>query len=215
MLEIPFLPDLDHLTEPDQITSLLDDKGARGEIDIVNWPEQFPYRPMASFSIAYTHKAIYIDFLTRCNYLLAENTADNSPVSNDSCVEFFLQPPGDGAYYNFEFNCIGTIYGSRRYGRPNPDRMTSDILAKVKRFPSITPKPFKELEGLFTWSLLVVIPFDLMGLDGTNLPEGFRANFYKCAAGASEPHYLTWAPIKSEKPDFHRPEFFQEIRFAK
>ncbi|MBO7233161.1 MAG: hypothetical protein J6V16_08435, partial [Bacteroidales bacterium] len=23
-----------------------------------------------------------------------------------------------------------------------------------------------------------------------------------------QPHYLSWQPINTEKPDFHRPEFF-------
>ncbi|MDE5921249.1 MAG: hypothetical protein K2G82_06535, partial [Paramuribaculum sp.] len=27
----------------------------------------------------------------------------------------------------------------------------------------------------------------------------------------SEPHYLSWAPITTPQPDFHRPEFFGNI----
>ena len=30
----------------------------------------------------------------------------------------------------------------------------------------------------------------------------------------AHPHYLSWSPIGTEKPDFHRPEFFGELVLA-
>ena len=30
----------------------------------------------------------------------------------------------------------------------------------------------------------------------------------------SLPHYLSWMPIDTPKPDFHRPEFFGKINFV-
>lgn len=213
MLTVPRLDILDTLDTPEAILSTLDSRGARGNIDHVNWPEVASYRPMAQFAIAYSSTAIYIDFLTRCNYLRAENTANQSPVSQDSCVEFFLDPKGDGEYWNFEFNCIGAINASRRFTRPEPTRLTDEQLARIKRYPSVGTRPFCELEGLFTWNLLVVIPLDLLGLDADNMPAKIRCNFYKCASATSDPHYLSWNPIKTEKPDFHQPEYFGEITF--
>lgn len=199
----------------DAIRSLLDDKGVRGEIASVNWPEEFPYRPLTSFSAAYSQRFLWVDFLVRCNYLKAENSADQSPVSQDSCVEFFIDPLGDGEYWNFEFNCIGAINASRRRERPAPTRLTAGQLATVLRFPSCGTRPFREIEGLFTWSLLVAIPLELLGIDPDNPPAGSRANFYKCASRTSDPHYLSWAPIETPKPDFHRPEFFGKLNFQK
>lgn len=214
-ITLPRIDVLDSLEQPNAIIAMLDDRGAKGDISVVNWPEVSDYRPMASFAAAYSSKYIYIDFLTRCNYLRAENTADQSPVSQDSCVEFFIDPLGDGHYWNFEFNCIGAINASHRRERPNPTRLTSEELATVRRVPSCGTRPFREIEGLFTWDLLVAIPLELMGLDADNMPEGSRANFYKCASATSEPHYLSWSPIEIEKPDFHRPEFFGKLNFAK
>ena len=40
-----------------------------------------------------------------------------------------------------------------------------------------------------------------------------RANFYKCGDKTLQPHFLSWSPIHSEKPDFHRPEDFGIINF--
>lgn len=213
-ITIPRIDRLDTLEDPNAITALLDDRGARADISHVNWPEVSSYRPMAAFSAAFSRRYLYIDFLTRCNYLRAVNTADQSPVSQDSCVEFFIDPRGDGHYWNFEFNCIGAINASHRSERPNPTRLTSDELATVRRYPSCGTRPFCEIEGLFTWNLLVAIPLDLMGLDGDSMPAHVKANFYKCASATSEPHYLSWSPIDIEKPDFHRPDFFGDVYFS-
>lgn len=214
-IHIPRIDNLDELHDPNEIIALLDDKGARSDISVVNWPEVSPYRPMTSFACAYSKKYIYIDFLVRCNYLRAENTADQSPVSQDSCVEFFIDPRCDGHYWNFEFNCIGAINASHRSERPNPTRLNTAELASVRRWPSCGDRAFCEIQGLFTWDLLVAIPLELMGFDGDSIPEHARANFYKCASATSEPHYLSWSPICIDHPDFHRPDFFGDIYFDK
>ena len=41
-----------------------------------------------------------------------------------------------------------------------------------------------------------------------------KANFYKCGDKLSVPHYLSWNPVTTEKPDFHRPEYFGLLEFA-
>lgn len=212
-ITIPRIDRLDSITDPDAIIALLDDRGARGDISHVNWPEVSSYRPMATFATAYSSKYLYIDFLTRCNYLRAVNFEDQSPVSQDSCVEFFIDPACDGHYWNFEFNCIGAVNASHRRERPNPTRLTSQEIATIRRYPSCGTRPFCEIEGLFTWNLLVAIPLELMGLDAGNMPEKAKANFYKCASATNEPHYLSWNPIDIERPDFHRPDFFGTIYF--
>jgi hypothetical protein len=38
-----------------------------------------------------------------------------------------------------------------------------------------------------------------------------RGNLYKCADKSKTPHYLSAFPVETEKPDFHRPEFFHEF----
>lgn len=212
---LPKIDVLDNVTAPGEIISMLDSRGIRGEIASVNWPQNSSSRPLASFVAAYSATAIYVDFLVRCNYLRAMNYTDQSPVSEDSCVEFFMDPKGDGEYWNFEFNCIGTINASRRFERPAPTRLTGEQLSTVRRYGSCGNRPFCEMEGLITWNLLVVIPFSLIGLDGNNLPEKIKGNFYKCASATSEPHYLSWSPIDTPSPDFHRPEFFGDIYFGK
>lgn len=59
----------------------------------------------------------------------------------------------------------------------------------------------------------VAIPFRLMGVDPSALPEKIFGNFCKCADETAYPHYLTWNPIDLPQPNYHCPEFFGEIRF--
>ncbi len=209
-LHIPYIPELDNM-EFDESVSLLNEKGTRATIQSLNWIDKFPYHPLTVFTIAHSKTHIFIDFFVRCNYLRAMNYTDNSPVSEDSCVEFFIAPECDNHYWNFEFNCIGTINASHRTERHNPTRLNHTQLESVKRFASCGNKPFRELEGLFTWNLLVVIPLDLIGIKYEGKSIRMKGNFYKCASGSSQPHYLSWNPIKTETPDFHRPEFFGDL----
>lgn len=211
-LEIPYIPQIDSSMGSDEIINILDSEAPRGTIESVNWADQYPYHPLTTFNIAHNGKTLYIDFFVRCNFLRAESYKNQSPVSEDSCVEFFVEPTGELPYWNFEFNCIGTVNASHRFERKSPVRLTDEDIARIERYPSCGTRPFKELEGLFTWNLLVGIPLDLMGIKYEGKPVEMRGNFYKCASAASQPHFLSWNPVKTESPDFHQPDFFAPIK---
>jgi hypothetical protein len=202
-LDIPCIPTLDSTTNADELTSILDCKGTRGYIDTLNWQAQFHYRPLATFDIAHSGKAIYINFFAREQNIRAVNTANNSPVSEDSCVEFFVEPKGDGHYWNFEFNCIGAINASHRIERPNPTRLTDAELAQIIRHAFLGNTAFGDRTGIHTWSLLVIIPLSLIGVNYEGTPLPLRANLYKCSGKSTMPHYLTWNAIDTPKPNFH------------
>ncbi len=213
-LEIPFIPSLNE-TNIENAGNILDEFGTNSAIEILNWSEQYNYKPITSFRIGRSDDAIFIKYIVSGTSLKAVYTEDQSPVHEDSCVEFFCMPEGAEKYTNFEFNCIGTCSASSRKGRsedvvPFP----KEEMATIERHPSIGKKPFKEMEGMFTWDLTVKIPFKLMGLDPKNLPEKIRGNFYKCADDTVSMHFVSWAPINTENPDFHRPEFFGELVFS-
>ncbi len=210
-ISIPRIDSLDSLSAPEAISDLLDSKGVVGEINSLNWPDIFPSAPEASFVMAHSGHNLYIDFHVRANAILAKYDKDQSPVSEDSCVEVFLQPKEGGEYWNFEFNCIGALYASHRMTRPNPTRFVAEELASVRRYPSMERVTFEEKSGDFAWHLLVVIPLSLMGIDSPSSGTVIRGNLYACASRATTPYYLSWNPITTEKPDFHRPEFFGEL----
>lgn len=211
-LTLPSNPSLDAL-EPGKIAGELEICGTRVSIDCLNWPVEFPYRPLTVVTAAHSGTAVYLDFLVRCNYLRAENYTDNAPVSEDSCVEFFVAPdpssPGD--YFSIGINCIGAVRATFHSACGASRLCTAEELAGIRRYASVGTRPFREVEGSFIWSVTVAIPLSLLGLEYKGEPLAMKGNFNKCAALTSQPHYLSWAPIASEHPDFHRPEAFAPI----
>lgn len=208
-LKVPYLVTLDVL-DLSSVGFLLENKAQREYIDVVNW-EEYPYKPIVAFDIARTDANLYIRYFVKGNSLKAVHSSDGSPVYKDSCVEFFMKTVDDPNYMNFEFNCIGTCDAARRQSRDIKRSLITDEYASIRRFSSLERKPFSEKKGVYSWELVVAIPFKLMGLDPENLPEKILGNFYNCADDTEFPHFVSWSPIDVPTPDFHRPEFFGEI----
>lgn len=183
-------------------------------IDILNWPVQFPYKPDCRFKTGYTKTDLWIQFFIRENSVKAVYQNDNEAVWEDSCVEFFCKRPDQKSYYNFEFNCIGTALATERLSKIDgilpfsPDKMK-----QIKRISSLGTVAFDEKEGPFEWLLTVGIPLNFIGVN-PNLKSKLEVNFYKCGDETSTPHFLSWNPIITSNPDFHRPEYFGELYFA-
>ncbi|MDD7342932.1 MAG: carbohydrate-binding family 9-like protein [Bacteroidales bacterium] len=195
----------------DEVGQYLDENLEHTRLDCVNWPEVHSYKPDCQVATAHSDKYLYVYFSVICQDLRAVNTANLSPVAQDSCVEFFMQVPGSDEYWNFEFNCIGTVNASHRVTRPNAVRLTDEQIAAIKRYASCGNEPFDEKHGTFCWDLTVAIPFSLVGIDPANKPSHIMGNFYKCADKTAHPHYVSWAPIALDKPNFHATQFFAPI----
>jgi len=212
-LHVPFFPKISgkNLTETAAIVS---ENGESDMIENVNWPAQFPYKPLTEFTLLRSDESLFILFNVRGNLLKAVYSDDQSPVHKDSCVEFFCRIPGSEYYTNFEFNCIGTCSASRRKSRTEDVKEFSMAeMQTIKRLPSIGRRAFNEMQGNFEWDLTVEIPFVLMGIDPANLPVSIQANFYKCADDTDSPHFVSWNAITTEQPDFHCPQFFGQLDF--
>lgn len=211
-LHVISLPQLDKMPLQD-VGQYLDANVEHQVIDSVNWQESFPYKPYTTFVVAVSRSRLYVFFSVISKDLRAVNTTDLSPVADDSCVEFFMQVPGNNEYWNFEFNCIGTLNGSHRVQRDKPTRLTPEELTSVKRYASCGSEPIDEQDGTYCWDLTVSIPLSLVGLDGEALPEFIKGNFYKCSGKSRHRHYVSWNPIDDDKPNFHRPDCFGKIWF--
>lgn len=213
-LLIPYIPTLNDV-DLEKASDLLDDTASKNMIEVLNWPDLYNYKPITYFWIARSSDNIYIKYAVNGTMLKACHTKDQQPVNEDSCVEFFCKLPGNEKYMNFEFNCIGTCKASKRKAR-NSDvtPFSKEELEMIKRYPSLGRRAFNEMEGMFKWELTVKIPMRIMGIDPENLPDKILGNFYKCADGTDSMHYVTWSPISTERPDFHRPEFFGELIFG-
>ena len=184
-------------------------------IDTINWM-QFSYRPKVEFRMVYSDFAFLLHYKVKEQAVRAIATADNGEVWKDSCVEFFFAPANDGIYYNFEFNCIGTCLLAAGLSSRGREYAPSSLISTIRRQPSIGLRPFNEHKRETKWELALVIPYTcLFKHHGLSLAgKTASANFYKCGSGLTVPHYLSWNPIRTNRPDFHRPDFFGSVRFA-
>lgn len=183
-------------------------------MDHQNWLKAISVR--ASFNIYHDGTHIYLTYFVKEEQVRAVNTEFNSPVWEDSCVEFFFSPPGVGdSYYNFEFNAIGAVlgaFGKNRYER-NP--LQPSTLEKIEVIPSLGRNPLGSIDKPTRWNLWVKIPVSVLTFSHIeDLSElDAHGNFYKCGDLLDHPHYLSWKPVLSPDPDFHLPNYFGQLSF--
>jgi hypothetical protein len=199
----------------DDISTKLDETGLKHRINNINWSD-FPYKPDVGFSIGYTDREILLKYYINEQYFKAEKTETNQMVCEDSCVEFFVSPADDGIYYNFEFNGIGTCLLGSGTGRTDSTRVDPEIVSKIRRQTSVGGAPVKERKSPFSWTITIAIPKEVFFRHNIKELKGktFRANFYKCGDMLPVPHFVTWNPVKTGKPDYHRPEYFGLVKFV-
>jgi hypothetical protein len=182
------------------------------------------HRPTTRAKVLYDTEALYVIFHVEDRYVRATREDLNARVCNDACVEFFFEPKPSDGYFNFEMNCLGTLYASY----VEDPRRTPEGLAKATRllnrhaqmmhvYHSMPEVVFPECQEPLTWVVEYSIPLVLLegfvGTIGDPAGQTWRGNFYKCAEDNSHPHWASWAPI-GENLNFHVPEYFAPLHFA-
>jgi hypothetical protein len=185
-------------------------------------PEGSGHRPMAKAKLLYDSKQLKCIFQVQDQYVRCIHTEFQGPVYQDSCVEFFVQPKPDYGYFNFEFNCGGTLLASYI---TDPTRIGTDLkeyapltrneVEQIDIYHSLPRKVFPEIQQKVTWQIEVSIPFLLFEKYIGPLPDiqgnTWRANFYKCGDQTSHPHWASWSPVT--ELNFHLPVCFGNICF--
>ena len=193
------------------------------------WAESFPYQPKVEFRLAYTDDELLVHFRVEEDSVRARYGEDNGRVWTDSCVEMFLSPEANDTYYNIECNCIGTVLlGVHEVestsvtdddtSQPiwNKERAPAEVLSGIERWSSLGREPFEERLGKTAWQVALRVPYSTFWHHRFRPSAGtvVSANFQKCGDELAKPHFLTWAPIIWEKPNFHLPQFFEKIIFC-
>jgi len=211
-LAIPYLNDANANSGMEEISLTLDKLEHHG-IQELPWQE-FLYKPEVSFSIAHTVDIILLNYFVREKTIRAVHHQDNSPVHEDSCVEFFIALADNEEYYNLEFNCAGTCFFG--FGKNGSQRklISSDTIRKIRRLATIR-SIINGTTSCICWELAAVIPVGalvyhkLTSLKNMNC----RVNFYKCGDKLPEPHFLSWQDMRTSTPDFHLTRFFGDAHF--
>lgn len=209
-IRVPFIEGLENMTLQ-ELDLAMEKSAAKFAVCENNWPKEAPYTPDCNGSIARTASHLAVMFHVRGLDLRATQIEDNGRSWEDSCCEFFVTDPYDGTYYNFELTCIGSLLSSKRKSRLDSVLREKEDVARVIRHSSLAHEETEISNRIFSWTVAMLIPYDLIGIDRDNVPVSVRGNFYKCGDLTAHPHFLSWNPIGTPKPDFHRPEYFGEL----
>lgn len=216
--------DIPYRHEPPRIDAVWDkpfwQKVAALETVHVHWPVQSEHRPPTRVKLQYDAENLYVIFQVYDRYVRAAAGQTHGEVWKDSCVEFFFAPNSarPHAYFNLEANCRGVLLAQHHTGpRQNSRFLAVEDCEKIRLAASIT-EPFEgQINEPLEWTLEYALPFGIlstyMEIDRPAPGVCWRANFYKCADECSHPHWLSWSPLDIPEPDFHRPEFFGQMRF--
>ena len=163
----------------------------------------------ASAQLCYDDERLYV-------YLTAEEPSTRAVETDvlgmpceDSCLEFFFQPlPEDSRYLNLEFNPNTSFYaGIGHCGK--------DLIRLLPDPALFRASSARTRDG---WEISCRIPYSYirMFFPSFNPHRGdiMYGNFFKCGDLTEKEHYLSWNPVTSERPDFHRPQDFGLLRFG-
>jgi hypothetical protein len=201
---------------------------AADELTVGHFPwEDSGHRPDVRARVLWDDAWLAVLFRVQDRWVRAVTTEWNGPVCTDSCVEFFVAPSADperDAYFNFELNCGGTML---LYACPARAEGAQGVRARHVsaadgasiRIATTLPRTVEpEITEPVTWTAEYHVPWALFasyfGVAAPMAGTTWRANFYKCGDRTSHPHWGSWAPVNTPRPNFHRPECFQPVRFA-
>ncbi len=208
LLEAPLLSSLNKTSLPGQVSASLNclDKHC---IDIAPWPE-FTYIPKVEFCIAHNKECIFLKYYIQEAVVKAAYYQPDDPVYKDSCVEFFIAFNREEAYYNLEFNAIGTCKLNFGSNRNNRIVVAENLIRKIKYFSNI-----QNAANGVQWELSLILPLEVFSQHVIKSLSGQTclANFYKCGDDTPIPHFLCWNNIDTPKPDYHVPRCFGKVLF--
>lgn len=180
-------------------------------LDLACQPWGDPVDISATAQLCYSDDALYVRMQAREASIRAEYAADDLAGKpwEDSCLEFFFSPvSNDARYVNFEVNpncCFCIEVGTDR----------TDRIRLVPNSDILQPMMTRTDDG---WRIEYRIPFSYLQLLYPDFQvksgSSMCGNFYKCGNLTVQKHYLSWNPMTSDTPDFHRPQDFGTLTFG-
>ena len=165
------------------------------------------YRPDSRARVGWNERGLHVLMYSNEPRVRAEVTEIGGPVCTDSCLEFFVMTdPSTGLYLNCEVNPLCVTHLAVGTGRG--DRVV------MRTLPAGMAMTHSDHRGRW-WAVSYTLPAALLA---DRLGKGpaagltIRGNFYKCGDATEAAHYCMFKPYDTEKPDYHRPEQFAEMR---
>lgn len=178
------------------------------------------FQPNVTAKMMYDWDNLYVIFRVEDRYIRCVTHEFNGPVWEDSCVELFFSPDSgaQSKYFNLEINCGGTpLMYYNIVPRKDYTILEPNDIKQIEIAHSMPDLILNEITEPVTWTIECRIPLTLLEKYAAVTRPGprviWRANFYKIADKTSNPHYLTWSPVRNIEPDFHLPAFFGALIF--
>ncbi len=145
----------------------------------------------------------------RQNAPLRSYTQNDDPVCKDDALEAFFafghatQPPDDCLYLNLEINANGVMHAKHGLGRKGRTPFTAQEYAACRVSAWVEEE---------SWGVRLLLPLPLLerlyGISTFTKGDAFYYNWYKICETPANEHYLSFSPIKSDTPNFHKPSCF-------
>ncbi|MBR5986441.1 MAG: carbohydrate-binding family 9-like protein [Clostridia bacterium] len=177
------------------------------DINEYPWFDVYPERFPCSAACGWNDKGLFLLMYACESPIMAKETEFGGMPCMDSCVEFFFSPFPEETpkYINVEINPRGVCHvgvGNDRYGR----KVYKNSIGGFEVTCS-------EYDGR-VWAVSCLIPWSLVMENFGKIPaEGdvIKGNFYKCSGPELHEHYGCWKKVLTQRPDYHRPEYFGEM----
>jgi len=178
--------------------------------EITNYSENdIGYYPKAWAKVCHDGEKFYVKFRAEEDKILGTLRNYNDPVSENSCVEFFVNPYPHVRedYMNFETNCLGALLLG--FGYIKPRGRLWHILPEEFGIVTTVKDP-ADYNGEY-WEINGSIPFSIInsvyGAEGLGSGSKMRGNFFTVCAHPDYKHAGTWNPT----PGFHDRFGFGEL----
>ena len=186
--------------------ALRQDEIPSAAIDTVLWLPDPGIR--ASAQVTWDMSALYVHLSAKEKAIRAEHTDPLGMPCEDSCLEFFFRPLADDTrYINLEFNPNACFYAGIGHSGKDLIRLAPDP-------ETFAAHPARTADG---WEISYTVPFSFIRMFFPSFaPKSgdlMYGNFFKCGDLTEKEHYLSWNPVTSETPNFHRSEDFGLLRF--
>jgi hypothetical protein len=183
-------------------------------IDVEPWRDSSQKSCHAEFTICHFDQGLRVHYRVMEPHLSVKKRKINGSVHKDNCVEFFLAFEKDPGYYNFEFNCLGSVKAAYGNERRNRTYLPPELLTIVQNNLSISLSNTHDRQ-MIAWEITIILPISVFCFHDKNSFSGLHcsANFSKCGDNLPSPHFLSWVDITSDKPDFHQPQSFGKVTF--
>lgn len=168
-------------------------------VESIHWEPDNGCRMQAQ--VLWSDEGLHVHLFTTEKDIRAENHSPYDMICEDSCMEFFFRPDeDDDRYFNFETNLNGWFYLGIGHDRFDSVRLFPDNQKEL-----LDVQPRKTEDG---WETYYTIPLSFLRIffPGLTFESGKKiyCNFFKCGDFTVHPHYMSWNPMSTEEPDFHR-----------